>query len=198
MKLSLRQFITKINSLNYGKNTLTSVGHEDNLEKLFIDLGLQKLEKTKTKLQLQSQFNFSFIKHPNGTQNTPDFRVNINNKIINIECKSCQSKYKPMWNASYPSEDTIYIYTNKKDNKTIIFLGTEIVQPKVKKILEEYKLLNKKLHNEINKKLNDLLNEENPYRMNVYARNMFVQTKNLNNRLVDIEQYKETLLSTLI
>lgn len=195
MKLTLRQFITKINSLNYGKNTLTSVGHEDNLEKLFIDLGLQKSEKTKSKSH--TQMNFSFIKHPNGTQNTPDFRVNINNKIINIECKSCQTRYKPMWNASYPSEDTIYIYTNKKDNKTIIFLGTEIVQPKVKKILEEYKLLNKKLHKEINEKLNDLTNEENPYGMNVYARNMFVQTKNLNNRDIDIEQYKETLLDTL-
>jgi hypothetical protein len=193
MKLTLRQFITKINSLNYGKNTLTSVGHENNLEKLFIDLGLQKLEKLKSKTKTKLT-NFSFIKHPNGTQKTPDFKVNINNKIINIECKSCQSQYKPMWNASYPSEDTIYIYTNKKDNKTIIFLGTEIVQSKVKKIFEEYKLLNKKLHNEINEKLNYLTNDENPYGMNVYARNMFVQTKNLNNRSIDIEQLLEKVI----
>jgi len=89
-----------------------------------------------------------------------------------------------MWNASYPCENIIYVYTNMTDNNTIVFAGDEIVTPDVKEIYEQYKLENKELHQRFNDKLRSL--KVNPYGMQVYARNMFVQTKHLdaNNKTI--------------
>jgi hypothetical protein len=170
----LEDIINKISLVDYADNNFNNTYHEDNVEEILV-----KNNIVKSKKQNKDNKNLHFIKHPNGKQNTPDFRLYIEGKSIDIECKSSRTGYKPMYNATYPDKDTIYVYTNKKDNNTIIYYGSEIISDEVRDICEEYKLLNKKLHNEINKKLELLDSTHNPYGMRVYARNMFVQTRNL-------------------
>ncbi len=121
-----------------------------------------------------------YIKHPNGSQKFPDFILKIENKIYNLECKSMQTSYKPVWNCSFPQiNNTIYVFTNRKLDDTIIFLGNEIMTDKLQHILEKYKQRTKELENEFNDKLKTLSKHENPYNIQVYARNMFVQKSHL-------------------
>lgn len=173
----MKKILEEIRNLKYGVNNLNIRNHEENLENIVKNIG------------------YSYKIHPNGKQNPPDIRIFLDeekNKFIDIECKSCKKYYKPMWNSTYPKSDTIYIYNNKKDNKTLLFNGDEIVTEKVLNILEEYKKLNKELHKTINDKLENLSKEENPYNMKVYARNMFVQTNNLS--LNKSNEYFENIL----
>lgn len=159
----MNNLLNALKLLKYNKNNFNTRLHEKNLENLI------------------KKYGYKYKLHPNGKQNPPDIRVYYgNDDFVDIECKSCQKYYKPMWNSTYPKSDNIiYIYNNKSDLETIIFNGEEIVTDKVKNILEEYKLLNKELQNNINAKLQELNDLENPYKMRVYARNMFVQTSNL-------------------
>jgi hypothetical protein len=103
--------------------------------------------------------------------------------------------FKPMWNASYPKDNMVYVYTNKSDNDTVLFLGSEIITPDVKQIYEEYIKLNKKLHHDINEKLNALNEVQIPYGMQVYARNMFVQTKHLKKQ--NKQLFKQNVINKL-
>jgi hypothetical protein len=121
----------------------------------------------------------TYIKNPNGTQKFPDFIIKIDNKIYNLECKSSKISYKPLWNCSYPEKDSIYIFTNRKDNNTVIFYGNELITSNLQFLLEEYKIKTKALEEEYNSKIRKLDNKDNPYKIEVYARNMFVQKLNL-------------------
>jgi len=184
----LNNILDKISHMNYADNTFNSKKHEDNLETILEKDGFVKIEKNEV-----PNTESYFMSQPNGKQSPPDFRVFSNGEYIDIECKSCQANYKPMWNASYPSDDMVYVYTNKKDNETLVFSGAEVVTPAVKEIYEEYKVLNKKLHQEVNNKLKALSESDNPYGMQVYARNMFVQSKNL--KAHKKEEYKQAVLN---
>jgi hypothetical protein len=183
----LNKVLDKISKMNYADNTFNSKKHEDNLETILEKDGFVKIDKNEV-----PSSTLYFMSQPNGKQSPPDFRVFSDGEYIDIECKSCQANYKPMWNASYPSDDMVYVYTNKKDNETLVFSGAEVVTPVVKEIYEEYKLLNKKLHQEVNNKLKALSEHDNPYGMQVYARNMFVQSKNLKAHMK--EEYKQAVL----
>jgi hypothetical protein len=62
-----------------------------------------------------------YQKHPNGKQKFPDYRLFYKCKFINIELKSSGSK-TILWNDGFPDkEDTIYIFTNTKENSTYVF-----------------------------------------------------------------------------
>lgn len=179
----------EIEQMNYASNCFTDKKHEGNVEDILKNNGFIK---TTSKLETNGLY---YIPQPNGAQAPPDFRIFANDEQLDIECKSCKQGYKPMWNASYPKEDMAYVYTNKRDNNTLLFLGSEIVTPEVKEIYDEYVELNKKLHSEINQKLNRLNETQNPYGMQVYARNMFVQTKHL--RQDNKHLYKQRLIDKM-
>ena len=179
----------EIEEMNYASNCFTDKKHEGNVEDILKNNGFIK---TTSKLETNGLY---YIPQPNGAQAPPDFRIFANDEQLDIECKSCKQGYKPMWNASYPKEDMAYVYTNKRDNNTLLFLGSEIVTPEVKEIYDEYVELNKKLHSEINQKLNRLNERQNPYGMQVYARNMFVQTKHL--RQDNKHLYKQRLIEKM-
>jgi hypothetical protein len=62
-----------------------------------------------------------YEKHPNGKQKFPDYRLFYKSKFINIELKSSGSK-TILWNDGFPDkEDTIYVFTNTKENSTYVF-----------------------------------------------------------------------------
>lgn len=172
-KGNLKRLFEDIANLNYGVNKFNEKVHEGNLEALLKKRGFKAISKE------EGEKGDFYIKEPNGGQSPPDFRVFSNGEKVDIECKSCQKGYKPMWNASYPDDKIIYVYTNKSDNETLLFTGDEIITEKVREIYERYKTLNKELHKRINNELSELPEKDNPYGMQVYARNMFVQTKHL-------------------
>lgn len=176
------------NNTTYFINEFGDKKHEDAIENILRKEGFVKHKNNETAFQ-----PYYYVKEPNGPQNPPDFRIFANSETLDLECKSCKKGFKPMWNASYPSEDVVYVYTNPQ--KTLIFSGDEIVTTEVKEILDDYKRLNRQLHDEINQRLQVLPQEKNPYRMQVYPRNMFIQTKHL-----DPEQhnkYSENVLQKL-
>jgi hypothetical protein len=185
----LETLIENIENMDYASNTFKDKNHERNVETILKSLGFSEIEEH------PSSIGDFYIREPNGGQNPPDFRVYSNNEQLDIECKSCRKGYKPMWNASYPQGDMVYVYTNSTDNTSVVFSGEEVVTPEVQAIYEEYKRLNKELHAKINERLNSLPAHQNPYGMQVYARNMFVQTKHLdvNNR----KMYKEQALKKI-
>lgn len=160
-------------ALNNMRCDISNKNNENNVEIILKDF-LIKLDKNE-KLEEKS-----YIYHPNGSQKFPDFILKIENKIYNLECKSSKTGYKPLWNCSFPKKDnTIYIFTHRKFDNTIIFLGNELMTEKLQNILERYKERTKDLENEFNYELNLLNKKDNPYNIQVYARNMFVQKSNL-------------------
>lgn len=139
-----------------------------------------------------NKLNVDYIKQPNGCQMAPDFRVLIKNETVDIECKSSKTHYTPMWNSTYPDNKTLYLFSNQRDNKTIVFNGSTVMTRQVETIYKEYTENLKKLQKETNEKLSKVAN---PYRMRVYARKMFSQGRNLDKRKT--EEYLEDCLKTL-
>jgi hypothetical protein len=187
----LLDVMNKISEMKYASNTFKDKRHEQNVEDILKDAGFKKVER----IEDVGSDGFYYIPQPNGSQSPPDFRVVANGESVDIECKSCKNGYKPMWNASYPKDDTVYVFTNRKDNNTMVFFGNKIVTPQVKAIYDDYIEQNKQLEKVFNQRLNALSVEQNPYRMRVYARNMFVQTRHLNRD--QQQQYKEDVINKL-
>jgi len=137
------------------------------------------------------QLRVDYIKQPNGCQMAPDFRVLIENETVDIECKSSKTHYTPMWNSTYPDNKTLYLFSNQRDNKTIVFKGSTVMTRQVETIYKEYVQNLKKLQKETNEKLKHI---ENPYKMRVYARKMFSQGRNLDKKKT--KEYLEECLKT--
>lgn len=168
--IKLNNLISNLKNLKYSQNTFSHKEHEESVEKIIIENGF-----------MSNNLELYYINQPNGSQMPPDFRVFDKNENIDLECKSKKNGYKPMWNSSIPSNDTFYIYTNQKDNKTIIIKGSEIITDKLQEELNKYKQETKLLENKYNIILKNLPEKDNPYNFGVYARNMFVQNKHFTN-----------------
>ena len=177
----LKHLVEKFKQLKYSHNTFNSKMHEQGVEKIITDNGFVLMSKNKlptTKTQY-------YLNQPNGSQNPPDFKVFDGKSFIDIECKSKKTGYKPMWNSSMPKHSTIYVFTNKKDDKTLIIKGKNIITTKLKTILNNYKKKTKLLENEYNSSLKKLSENDNPYKIGVYARNMFVQNKHFDKKITE-------------
>lgn len=162
----LKNLIVDLKNVTYSQNIFNHKEHEKCVEKILIENGF-----TLNNLELY------YIYQPNGSQMPPDFKVYDKDEYIDIECKSKKSGYKPMWNCSMPLKDTFYIYTNQKDNKTLVIKGDQIITDKLHHELNNYKNETKLLANKYNIILQNLSENDNPYKFGVYARNMFVQNK---------------------
>lgn len=167
--LKLKLLLRNLKRLKYSNNTFNSKIHEESVEKIIIESGFKHKNNTNEKCY--------YINQPNGSQKPPDFIVVDDNESIELECKSKKTGYKPMWNSSYPNRTNLYIFTNQKDNKTLLIPGNKITTPKLETLLEKYKKDHKIFHDKFNKELKKLSKEDNPYDISVYARNMFIQNK---------------------
>lgn len=137
-------------------------------------------------LEILKEHNIRYEYQPNGSQKFPDFI--LPDYSISLECKSSIGT-KPMWNCSYPKLDSIYVFSSKKLNKTLVFFGKELVTQEIIEIYEEYSKKHKILAEEINNKL--LRIQDNNYGMKVYPRNMFTQTIGFDKTLEDYtKEYK--------
>ena len=151
------------------RNVKCSVGknHENTIENTINSMGITNNRKR----------SIHYIKHPNGSQMTPDFKIVHFDKFINIECKSSSKGYIPMWNSVYPKKDTLYVFSNTRDSRTIVFDGGGLLSKDTISMFDEYHKKAKMLEKEYNTKL-DLL-ADNKYNFRVYARKMYIQGRKL-------------------
>ena len=111
----------------------------------------------------------SYYPQPMGTQNSPDFVVTCNGRSYLIECKSSKKDY-PVYNSGLPKQDYIYIFSSMKENKTVTFLGSDIV---TKTFIKNLKKLTDAIDNSI-KDFNSLMDSTNsPAGLGFYCRSMF-------------------------
>lgn len=81
----------------------------------------------------------TYISQPCGTHNSPDFIVkDFSGKVYFLECKSVKKSGTPMYNSGIPTAEYIYILTSKKYNETTVYLGEDVVNSEVEKLLREH------------------------------------------------------------
>lgn len=76
---------------------------------------------------LLDKHNIKYEWQPNGSQNFPDFRVDLENgRTLDLECKSSQQAF-PTYNGGLPHEGSVYIFSSKKYNETTVFFADDVV-----------------------------------------------------------------------
>ena len=94
----------------------------------------------------------TYISQPFGTQNSPDFIIKVHEKfILFLEAKSADN-YKPQYNSGGIHRDFLYVFCSKKENKTTIYLGKDIITSEIQQLIDK--------HIEEARKRDELLNTE--------------------------------------
>lgn len=84
--------------------------------------------------ELLDRFGYSYVWQPNGSQNSPDFRVTLaNGRVVDIECKSSKQSY-PTYNGGLPKEGVVYIFSSKKSDETTIFFADDVVSKRKREL----------------------------------------------------------------
>ena len=111
----MNQFWCEVLLLPYKSNSQDNPLHEQQIEDLL------------------NKYGFDYEYQPNGTQNSPDLRVTLDNgETVDIECKSSKQPY-PTYNGGLPKEGVVYIFASKRYNKTTVFFADDVVTPKKRK-----------------------------------------------------------------
>ncbi len=112
----MKDFWKEVLQLPYETNTQTDSRHEQQVMKL--------LDKWK----------FNYLYQPNGTQNSPDFRVFLpSGKTVDIECKSSKQAH-PTYNGGLPKEGVVYVFSSKKYNQTTVFFAEDVVSERKREL----------------------------------------------------------------
>lgn len=168
---SLKKALEEMLKMPYETNSTGCSKHEHLVETyLNIEGGFQKISVKKFKKDgLQPG---EYVHQPYGSQRHPDFIVKEVNREFNIECKTSKEQAFPVYNGGIPKEDTIYVFSSGKYNKTTIFLGRDV-------LLQE----KRNLYKEMIEKLDNVLREyqgkpewQDERGFDFYIRNMFTQS----------------------
>jgi len=122
MMRQFRKFLNEVMNLPYKEN-LNSHEHEKSVR----DLLDKKFKKIK------------YVYQPNGSQQYPDFHfIEDDEGSLNrdLDCKSCKTSGKPMYNSGMPHLDGIYIFTTKQYGNTLYF-GQDVCSPDLQKALQK-------------------------------------------------------------
>ena len=68
----------------------------------------------------------SFIPQPFGTQKSPDFVAKVGGQVFCVEMKSSKGG-APVFNSGLPESDIICLFTSGKHNKTMCFMGRDVL-----------------------------------------------------------------------
>ena len=80
----------------------------------------------------------TFISQPCGSQQSPDFIVKFEDgSILPIECKSSNSTI-PLYNSGGIKPNYFYIFSSKILNKTVTYMGYNIINEKQQKLIDEH------------------------------------------------------------
>jgi hypothetical protein len=113
----MKQFFEDVLKLPYKSNSQVNPEHENQVEELI----------KKHSLEYKSQ--------PNGTQNSPDFRVMYHGQHYDIECKSSK-EYYPVYNGGLPKPGVIYIFSSEKYGETTIYFAEDVVSDEKRQLYE--------------------------------------------------------------
>ena len=150
----MKKFWQEVLLLPYKSNSQDNPFHEQQVEDLLIKHG------------------FRYIAQPNGTHNSPDFRVFLEDgKTVDIECKSSKQTY-PTYNGGLPKEGVVYIFSSNRYNQTTIFFADDVVSTKKR---QQFNNLTEELNAVL--KLHQMNEEwqEDSRGFDFYIRNMYVQ-----------------------
>jgi len=150
----MKKFWQEVLLLPYKSNSQDNPFHEQQVEDLLIKHG------------------FRYIAQPNGTHNSPDFRVFLEDgKTVDIECKSSKQTY-PTYNGGLPKESVVYIFSSKKYNETTIFFADDVVSTKKR---QQFNNLTEELNAVLKLHQMDEEWQEDSRGFDFYIRNMYVQ-----------------------
>ena len=123
---------------------------------------------------LLKKHGLKYKPQPNGPQQSPDFHVNHNGKVISLECKSSKDP-KPIYNGGLPKKGVVYIFSSKKYNETTLYFAEDVVSDKKRELYDEYLMET----NQILKKYQALDEWKNDDRgFHFYNRSMYTQKGN--------------------
>lgn len=151
----MKQFWQEVLQLPYKSNSQDNPLHEQQVRKLL------------------DKHGYSYVWQPNGPQQSPDFRVTLQNgRVVDIECKSSKNTY-PTYNGGLPKKGVIYIFSSKRYNETTIFFADDVVSDKKREL---YANLVEELNSVL--KLYQVEEEwqQDDRGFDFYIRNMFTQS----------------------
>lgn len=152
---TMKQFWTEVLNLPYQSNSQDNPLHENQVRTLL------------------DKYGYTYVYQPNGSQQSPDFRVTLpNGRVIDIECKSSQQTH-PTYNGGLPKEGTIYIFSSKKYNETTVFFAEDVVSPRKRQLFAE---LVQELNSVLKVYQMDESWQDDARGFDFYIRNMYVQT----------------------
>jgi hypothetical protein len=133
---TLNQFFIECLDLKYASNSQDNPHHENQVEDLI------------------KKHGFKYEYQPNGTHQSPDFRIHYNGKTYDVECKSVNGKaaQAPVYNGGLPKKGVIYIFSSQRYNETTVFFAEDVVTDakralyaeflkKEKALLQEYRTM---------------------------------------------------------
>ena len=122
-------------------------------------------------MALLQKYRFEFEYQPNGDQQSPDFRVTLDDgKTVDIECKSSKQPY-PTYNGGLPKKGVVYIFSSRRYNETTVYFAEDIVSDKKR---EQFSDLIEEL-DVVLKRHQSNPDWEDPRGLDFYIRNMYVQ-----------------------
>jgi hypothetical protein len=74
---------------------------------------------------------------PYGSTNPPDWLVKINGKWTEIECKT-SLKSRASFGDTPPNKDTLFVFSSKSHNDTMVFYGGDIYKQATRKLIDDY------------------------------------------------------------
>ncbi|AGH31712.1 hypothetical protein SWZG_00206 [Synechococcus phage S-SKS1] len=150
----MKKFWQEVLLLPYKSNSQDNPFHEQQVEDLLIKHG------------------FRYIAQPNGTHNSPDFRVFLENgKTVDIECKSSKQTF-PTYNGGLPKGGVVYIFSSNRYNQTTIFFADDVVSTKKR---QQFNNLTEELNAVLKLHQMDEEWQEDSRGFDFYIRNMYVQ-----------------------
>jgi len=150
----MNQLFSEILILGYKSNSQDNPLHEQQVEDLLI------------------KHNIQYEAQPNGIQNSPDFRVTLEDgKTVDIECKSSKQTY-PTYNGGLPKKGVVYIFSSAKYDETTVFFADDVVSDKKR---QQFANLTEELNAVLKLHQIDEEWQEDSRGFDFYIRNMYVQ-----------------------
>ena len=115
----------------------------------------------------------TYVSQPFGTHDNPDFVIrDIRGRLFAIEAKSAKTP-SPMYNSGGLKQNFIYIFSNEKNDCTIIYMGSDIVTIEQQKLINDHIKRAREQDNELNRRLKEL--DNNNRGISYYTRPMIEQ-----------------------
>jgi hypothetical protein len=115
----------------------------------------------------------TYIPQPFGTHKNPDFVIrDARGKLFAFEAKSAK-KSAPMYNSGGLKHNFVYVFSNEKNDSTVVYLGRDIVTIEQQKLIDEHINRAREQDIELNRRLKEI--DTNDRGISYYTRPMIQQ-----------------------